>query len=151
MRHVKRLIVLCGIFPVMYVTCLDIRLNTSPSVPIGVYAMRHLPPVLSRGLLVVLPVPVSVRTWHGSIPVLTPVAGLPGDLACAFSQRLILVPMRHESAENGSRGKRMPAYDDGVIDEAWRGKPLPVGVHAETCPHSIGFSGRGYSRSSKTS
>jgi type IV secretory pathway protease TraF len=60
-----------------------VRLNLSPSLPYGVYRLMPVSVPLSRGTLVVLPVPESVQAWHPWwIPLLKPVAGVAGDVVC---------------------------------------------------------------------
>ena len=40
------------------------RVNVTPSVPLGLYRRAPLPDPVERGMLVILPVPVSVLPWH---------------------------------------------------------------------------------------
>src|SRR3989442_900965 len=55
-----------------------LRLNVSGSVPYGVYRLRPVPATLARGILVVFPVPVSVRPWWSAwVPLLKPIGGGP--------------------------------------------------------------------------
>src|SRR5262249_61458594 len=50
-----------------------VRLNLSPSVPVGVYRLARLAPPLARGTPGLLPVPVAIRPWHpGGAPPLKP-------------------------------------------------------------------------------
>jgi type IV secretory pathway protease TraF len=68
-----------------------VRLNVSPSVPLGLYLLRPVPAPLARGMLVVLPVPASVRPWHSRLlSVLKPVADIPGDAVCHLDHRLLV-------------------------------------------------------------
>jgi len=54
--------------------------NVSPSLPYGLYRLHAVPPTLTRGTLVLLPVPPSVQhVWSRWLPLLKPVAGVPGD------------------------------------------------------------------------
>lgn len=74
-----------SIIALVYVSScgLPVRLNISASLPYGVYLMSALPPVLSHGTLVLLPVPESIRPWYSRwLPILKPVAGLAGDVVC---------------------------------------------------------------------
>jgi conjugative transfer signal peptidase TraF len=60
-----------------------VRVNVSPSSPYGLYRLAAVTPPLTRGTLVVLPVPPAVRFWHSAwLPLLKPIAALPGDLVC---------------------------------------------------------------------
>jgi conjugative transfer signal peptidase TraF len=91
-----------------------VRLNLSPSVPVGVYRLARLAPPLARGTLVVLPVPVAVRPWRqGWAPLLKPVAAVAGDEVCVREGALVV--------RGASYG---PVYVEAD------GKPLP---HLEGC------------------
>ena len=60
-----------------------VRVNVSPSAPLGLYRLAAVVPPLPRGTLVLLPVPPAVRPWHAwFLPLLKPVAGVPGDVVC---------------------------------------------------------------------
>jgi conjugative transfer signal peptidase TraF len=60
-----------------------VRVNVSPSTPLGLYRLAAVAPPLAHGTLVVLPVPPAVRFWHSAwLPLLKPIAALPGDLVC---------------------------------------------------------------------
>jgi conjugative transfer signal peptidase TraF len=60
-----------------------VRVNVSPSAPLGLYRLAAVAPPLARGTLVVLPVPPVVQRWHSAwLPLLKPIAALPGDLVC---------------------------------------------------------------------
>jgi type IV secretory pathway protease TraF len=91
-------------------------LNFSPSVPVGVYRLQHLPAALHRGMLVVLPVPASVRPFHGSIPLLKPIAAVSGDMVCVQAHRLWV-----------------QTEDYGPVFDTWHGEPLPQAVMAGSC------------------
>jgi conjugative transfer signal peptidase TraF len=66
-----------------------LRLNVSPSVPLGLYRLHAISAHLQRGTLVVLPVPASVQAWQSRWrPLLKPVAGLPGDTVCVSDEGL---------------------------------------------------------------
>jgi len=86
-----------------------LRLNVSGSVPYGLYAVRPVPAHLDHGMLVVLPVPRSVRAWWSSwVPLLKPVAGLAGDCVCHQDHILYV---------NGA--------DFGPVLQTAHGRPLP--------------------------
>src|SRR3989454_8239903 len=66
-----------------------VRLNLSPSVPVGVYRLARLAPPLARDTLVLLPVPVAVRPWYPAwAPLLKPVAAVAGDEGCVQERTL---------------------------------------------------------------
>ena len=86
-----------------------LRLNVSGSVAYGLYALRPVPAHLAHGMLVVLPVPRSVRAWWSSwVPLLKPVAGLAGDRVCHQD---------HLLSVNGA--------DFGPVLQTAHGRPLP--------------------------
>jgi conjugative transfer signal peptidase TraF len=66
------------------------RVNVSSSVPVGLYRRTPLPDPVERGMLVILPVPVSVLPWHRPklptflrpVPLLKPVVAVAGDEVC---------------------------------------------------------------------
>jgi type IV secretory pathway protease TraF len=93
-----------------------LKVNLSPSVPIGLYGLRSVPSTLERGMLVVLPVPASVRDLHGSIPLLKPVAGVSGDRICVQQHRLWV------------RDR-----DQGPVYEVWQGQLLPQMATGDGC------------------
>ncbi len=86
-----------------------LRLNVSPSVPYGLYALRPVPAHLDHGMLVVLPVPRRVRAWWSSwVPLLKRVTGLAGDRVCHQDHILYV---------NGA--------DFGPVLQTAHGRPLP--------------------------
>lgn len=86
-----------------------LRLNVSPSAPYGLYRLAPVPAELARGVLVVLPVPASVQAWRSPwLPLLKPVAALPGDCVCHQDNNLLV---------NG--------VDFGPVLQAAHGNPLP--------------------------
>ena len=86
-----------------------LRLNVSGSVAYGLYALRPVPVHLDHGTLVVLPVPRSVQhVWSSWVPLLKPIAGLPGDVVC-YSENTLYV--------NGA--------DFGPVLQTAHGRPLP--------------------------
>jgi len=63
--------------------------NVSPSLPYGLYRLHAVPPTLTRGTLVLLPVPPSVQSvWSRWLPLLKPIAGVPGDRIAIVGQDL---------------------------------------------------------------
>jgi conjugative transfer signal peptidase TraF len=60
-----------------------VRVNVSPSSPYGLYRLATVTSPLTRGTLVVLPVPPAVQRWHSAWePLMKPVAAVEGDLVC---------------------------------------------------------------------
>ena len=60
-----------------------LRFNVEPSVPRGVYRLHAIRAPLTRGMLVMLPVPERVQRWHTRwVPLLKPVAAVAGDVVC---------------------------------------------------------------------
>jgi type IV secretory pathway protease TraF len=56
-------------------------LNISPSVPLGLYRLHHVPDTLTYGQLMLIDVPIALAPWWPrKTPLLKPVAGLPGDV-----------------------------------------------------------------------
>ena len=86
-----------------------VRVNVSPSTPLGLYRLAAVAPPLARGTLVVLPVPPVVQRWHSTwLPLLKPIAALPGDLVCT-----------------GEAGLWIEGQDYGPVYPEAGGAPLP--------------------------
>ena len=63
-----------------------VKLNVEASVPYGFYRMVAVPPVLERGMLVLLDPPAVIHRWRPWWqPMLKPVAGVAGDQVCVLS------------------------------------------------------------------
>src|SRR5712691_2795765 len=91
-----------------------VRVNIEPSVPVGIYRLHAVRTPLTRGTLVLVPVPASVQRWKSPwTPLLKPVAAVAGDQVCVKDEGLTI------GDENYGR----------VYDEAG-GYPLP---HMEGC------------------
>ena len=86
-----------------------VRLNLSPSVPVGVYRLARLAPPLARGTLVLLPVPDAVRPW-ASLPLLKPVAGIAGDVACVLGGRLTVNDEDYGPVLTAAHGMALPQW-----------------------------------------
>ena len=81
-----------------------VRLNTSPSLPLGLYRLHPVARPLTRGTPVIVQVPGrSART----VPVLKPVAAVAGEWVCRAGQALVI-----------------HGEDSGPVDDAWCGEPL---------------------------
>ena len=80
-----------------------VRLNLSPSVPVGVYAVRRVPAQLHREELVLLPAPANVRPWHSRlVRLLKPIAGLPISLRSTY--RAPHKPLSSRTVKSSVRG-----------------------------------------------
>jgi type IV secretory pathway protease TraF len=102
-------LVLGGLILAAVVSTRWVRLNLSPSLPYGLYRLAAIRAPLTRGTLVVLPVPRSLRPWHAAwVPLLKPVAGVAGDVVCHRDHTLFV-----------------NSVDFGPVYETAHGKPLP--------------------------
>ena len=100
-----------------------VRLNLSPSLPVGLYRLTAVPAEVTRGTLVVLPVPASVQhVWSSWVPLLKPVAGVPGDVVC-YAQEARLRSMGAIMARSPWRptARPLPHLDAGC-------QPVPEGM-----------------------
>ena len=88
-RHTRSSLVLCGLVLAAVVSTQWVRLNVSPSVPLGLYRLTAVPTPVEHGMLVVWPVPASVQhVWSRWVPLLKPVAGIAGDVVCVWGATL---------------------------------------------------------------
>lgn len=93
-------------------------LNTTASLPLGLYRVRSPTPPLTYGMLVVFPAPPSVaglivaRGWlPPQIPLLKPLAALPGDSVCVTADGLTINHRRVGSvAAVDSQGRPLPRW-----------------------------------------
>jgi len=91
----------------------SVRLNISPSLPLGLYRLHPVARPLTRGTLVIVRVPGwSART----MPFLKPVAAVAGEWVCRVRDALVI-----------------HGEDYGPVYDAWRGEPLPSAIAADTC------------------
>ena len=78
-----RTLVLGGLLLAAVLSTRWVRLNVSGSLPYGLYRLAPVPPTLSRGTVVLLPVPETVQhVWSKWVPLLKPVAAVAGDMVC---------------------------------------------------------------------
>ena len=113
-----------------------VRLNLSPSVPRGVYGLVAVPAHVPRGTLVIVPVPAHVRhVWPRWVPLLKPVAGVPGDVVCYQDGRLQVHAIEYGPVYLATQARALPHLDAGC-------QPVPAGMVflASHAPHS--FDGR---------
>lgn len=95
------------------VSLASVRLNISPSLPLGLYRLHPVVRPLTRGTLVIVHVPGwSART----VPFLKPVAAVAGEWVCRVGQALVI-----------------HGEDYGPVYDVWRGEPLPSAVAEDTC------------------
>jgi type IV secretory pathway protease TraF len=90
-----------------------VRLNLSPSVPVGVYRLERLAPPLARGTLVLLPAPTSIRPWwpwpHPAL--LKPVAAVAGEAVCSVGGELFVQGAAYGPIYTEADGKPLPHLD----------------------------------------
>ena len=88
-RPRRRTRVLAGLILAAVLSTRWVRLNISPSVPVGLYRLTAVQAPLARGTLVVLPVPARVQAWHTAwLPLLKPVGAVEDDLVCSVATGL---------------------------------------------------------------
>ena len=95
-----------------------VRLNLSPSVPLGFYRFERRMTPLTRGTLVVLPAPTSIYPWwpwpHPAL--LKPVAAVAGQMVCQFAHVLFVDGTFY-----------------GLVYTSAHGQPLPQFLEEDTC------------------
>jgi len=138
-RRPRSRLVLGGLVLAAVLSTRGVRLNLSPSVPVGFYRLAPLSVPLARGTLVVLPVPASIQAFHSRwVPLLKPVAAVAGDVVCVWGETLWVWDQTAAAA---------PTWY-GLVWQAHEGKPLPrvEGCHlvedgtvflASTAPNSL--------------
>jgi len=117
-------LVLCVGLVAVAVSTRWVRLNISPSVPLGLYVLRPVRARVHRGDLVVVPVPLSVQhVWSRWIPLLKPVAAVAGDVVCSSDTTLSV----HDA-------------DYGPIFQDANGMPLPhIAIGCQVIPEGALF------------
>ena len=104
--------VLCGLLVIAVVSTPWLRLNLSPSQPYGLYRLTAIRAPLTRGTLVVLPVPARVRPWHAAwVPLLKPVAAVAGDLVCVDDEGLWVAGVPYGRVYREAGGKALPRME----------------------------------------
>jgi conjugative transfer signal peptidase TraF len=89
-----------------------VRLNLSPSVPLGLYRLERLAPPLTRGTLVVLSAPASIRPWWRSLAsLLKPVAAVAGEEVCGVAGALFIHGEAYGPIYTEADGKPLPHLD----------------------------------------
>ncbi len=106
-----------------------LRINVSPSVPLGLYRLAPVPAPLVRGTLVLLPVPPRVRAWHAAwVPVLKPVAGLPGERGCHQDHHRFVHGVSYGPVLPAAQGKALPHIEGCLVvqeGEVLLASPVP--------------------------
>ena len=97
-----------------------VRLNLSPSVPVGLYRLARPAGLLARGTLVVLPVPAAIRPWwHSYAALLKPVAGVAGDEVCVRQDGLWVAGQWYGVVYTEAAGRALPHLEGcQVVPEA---------------------------------
>ena len=115
-KHGRLLIALCctGIILGGFALSFQwVRVNVSPSLPLGLYRIHPVQLPLTRGTLVIF----SMSGWSAPArPFLKPVAAIEGDWICRVVNHLII---QHQ--------------DYGPIYESWKGTQLPATVAEGAC------------------
>ena len=89
-----------------------VRLNLSPSVPVGLYRLERLAPPLARGTLVILSPPASIHPWWRSLAsLLKPVAAVAGEEVCGVGGVLFIHGEWYGPIYTEADGKPLPHLD----------------------------------------
>ena len=89
-----------------------VRLNLSPSVPVGLYRLERLAPPLARGTLVILSPPASIHPWWRSLAsLLKPVAAVAGEEVCGVEGTLFIHGEAYGLIYTEADGKPLPHLD----------------------------------------
>lgn len=85
--------------------------NTSASVPLGIYRYVGASHPLQRGDLVQVPAVAFGRSWLASwLPLLKPVAAIPGDEICVTLDGLSVRGMAYGPVYQSHKGKTLPVF-----------------------------------------
>lgn len=91
-----------------------LKLNVSPSVPVGVYGLTAVPAQVERGMLVLLPSPATMAFWHPWwIPLLKPVAAVAGEMVCVQEGMLRLGDADYGPVYAEAHGRTLPHLAEG--------------------------------------
>jgi conjugative transfer signal peptidase TraF len=109
-------LVLGGLILATVVSTRWVRLNLSPSVPCGLYRLTAIHAPLTRGTLVVLPVPARVRPWQAAwVPLLKPIAGVAGDVVCHTEHTLFVHGTDFGPVYQVAHGQPLPQIAEGCL------------------------------------
>lgn len=113
----RRLALGLGLLGALGLSTRVVRLNVSPSVPLGLYRLAALETPLRVGTLVLLPVPAVVRPWWSSwwIPLLKPVAAVAGDEVCIEQGWLRVAGAWYGPVLTEAHGKPLPQWRGCVV------------------------------------
>jgi type IV secretory pathway protease TraF len=115
-RRLRSSLVLGGLVLAAVLSTRWVRLNLSPSLPYGLYRLAALRAPLTRGTLVVLPVPRSLRPWHAAwVPLLKPVAGVAGDTVCHRHHTLYVNGIAFGPVYQAAHGQPLPQIAEGCL------------------------------------
>lgn len=118
-RRRRSSVVLGGLVLAAVLSTRWVRVNLSPSVPRGVYRLAAVREPLTRGTLVVVPVPPSVQGfWSSWVPLLKPIAGLPGDQACVLEETLWIQNVSYGPVLTASHGHPVPHVEGCLVVQA---------------------------------
>jgi conjugative transfer signal peptidase TraF len=114
------------VFPIALMAA-GVRLNVMPSAAYGFYWLTSAPATLDRGQLVVVQTPETrqlMRLLHGwlaswLLPIMKPIAGLPGDVVCVSQDTLQIASEGYGPVFREHRGHRLPMW----LDEGCRALP----------------------------
>jgi type IV secretory pathway protease TraF len=113
-----------------------VRLNLSPSVPLGFYRLERRMTPLTRGTLVVLPAPTRIRPWwpwpHPAL--LKPVAAVAGEAVCSVGGELFIHGVWYGPIFVEAQGKPLPHIDGCQI--------VPAGAVFLASPQPRSLDGR---------
>jgi type IV secretory pathway protease TraF len=88
-------------------------LNMSPSVPVGFYWLTAVPLKVDRGTFVLVSAPLSIQhVWPSWVPLLKPVAAIPGDMVCAQEAHLLVNRVDYGPIV-GTHNRPLPHLDPG--------------------------------------
>lgn len=128
-RHTRSSLVLCGLIVAAVVSTRWVRANISPSAPLGFYRLAAVPTPLTRGTLVLLPVPAAVQPWRSRwVPLLKPVAAVAGDTVCVQEQTLMIAGQSYGPMEDTAAGQWLPQFLGCVVlseGEVFLASPAP--------------------------
>ena len=108
--------ILWGTLVVLSVTAysVGVRLNLSSSLPRGAYRLTAVPRVFTPQQLVTIPVPRSVYPFVARwVPIMKPVAGLPGDVVCLDAHRLSINGTDYGPVLHAAHGVPVPRIPEG--------------------------------------
>jgi len=111
-----RTLVLGGLVLAAVLSTRWVRLNVSGSLPYGLYRLAPVPQFLTRGTLVLVPVPETVQhVWSQWVPLLKPVAGVAGDTVCNLDSVLRIDGVSYGPILRTAHGRHLPHMLEGCF------------------------------------